>query len=204
MLLQVEGHQRSEYKDHFYKMFEHRKILFHDQKQWDVKVIDGRFEIDEYDREDTVYLMSFDRRGQLVGSVRLLSTTTPHMMAGPFKPMFPDVDFTSPLIWEATRFAVHGDVELQPNLVSRAACELMLGVVQFGLKNGVEHITGVYDAAMSRLYRRCGFINIELARCHTPLHGTVYAGLCAVSRELEASILNATALDVEPADLRAA
>jgi len=28
------------------------------------------------------------------------------MLSGPFQTMFPDIGFSSPLIWEATRFAV--------------------------------------------------------------------------------------------------
>jgi acyl homoserine lactone synthase len=108
--------------------------------------------------------------------------------------MFPGVGFSSPLIWEATRFAVLGDIAAQPNRVSTAACELMLGVVQFALDNGIQNIVGVYDAAMARLYRRCGFATVELRRFRTAAHGTVYAGLCPVSKSLETSVLAATGL----------
>ena len=59
--------------------------------------------------------MALDSRGELVGSVRLISTVMPHMMSGPFRDMFPDIGFSSPLIWEATRFAVLGDAATQPN-----------------------------------------------------------------------------------------
>ena len=122
MLTQVEGHERKENKEIFDKMFHQRKIIFHDQKQWDVKLVDDEYEIDEYDRDDTCYLISFDRNGELVGSLRLISTAMPHMMSGPFQKMFPDVGFKSPLIWEVTRFVVLGDYSVQPNLVSTAAC----------------------------------------------------------------------------------
>ena len=76
----------------------------------------------------------------------------------------------------------------------------MLGVVQFALDNGIQNIVGVYDAAMARLYRRCGFTTIELARFRTAEHGTVYAGLCPISKSLEASVLAATALLPESAN----
>jgi N-acyl-L-homoserine lactone synthetase len=193
MLLQVEGHQAEQYEPLFSRMFEHRKRIFFDDKKWEVNVVNGRYEIDEYDRQDTCYLLSLDRRGELMGSVRLISTVMPHMMSGPFRDMFPDVCFSSPLIWEATRFAVVGDAA-RPNQVSAAACELMLGVVQFALDNGIQNIVGVYDAAMARLYRRCGFATIELKRFRTAQHGTVYAGLCPISQALEASVLAATGL----------
>lgn len=202
MLVQINGHERNEYEKHFATMFNHRKIIFHDQKKWDVKVTDLNYEIDEYYREDTSYLMSFDQRGELVGSIRLISTTMPHMMSGPFAKMFPDVSFKSPMIWEGTRFAVLGDRSVQPNLVSTAACEIMLGTVQFGLIHGIQFITAVYDAGMSRLYRRCGFTNFELGRYRTAEHGTVFVGLCEITEELEASVRAATGLsDAEPSRL---
>ena len=194
MLIQVEGHERSDHQVIINKMFRQRKYVFHDQKQWDVKIVDGEYEIDEYDRDDTCYLISLDRRGDVVGSLRLISTAMPHMMSGPFQKMFPDVGFKSPLIWEVTRFVVHGDHSVQPNQVSTSACELLLGACQFGLRNGVRHMTSVYESGMLRLYRRCGLPNPELARHRTERHGSVSVGLWEVSEALEASILAATGL----------
>jgi N-acyl-L-homoserine lactone synthetase len=201
MLMQVEGFQRKEHNDIFNKMFRQRKIVFHDQKHWDVKIVDGEYEIDEYDRDDTCYLISFDRRGELVGSLRLISTAMPHMMSGPFQKMFPDIGFQSPLIWEVTRFAMLGDQSTQPNQVSTAACELLLGACQFGLNNGVRHMTSVYEPGMLRLYRRCGLPNPELARHRTERHGSVSVGLWEVSEALEAAILAATGLGELGGDL---
>jgi N-acyl-L-homoserine lactone synthetase len=194
MLMQVEGHEREKHKDVFDEMFRQRKFIFHDQKGWNVSVVDGQFEIDEYDRDDTCYLLSFDHRGELVGSMRFISTAMPHMMSGPFRTMFPDVGFTSPLIWEATRFIVFGDRSVQPNRVSTAACELLLGACQFGLRHGLRHMTSVYDAGMLRLYKRCGLPDAELERRGITEHGAVFVGLWQISPALEASILAATGL----------
>jgi len=202
MLMQVEGHERRQHDEIFNKMFRQRKLVFHDQKQWDVKLVDDEYEIDEYDRDDTCYLISLDRRREVVGSLRLISTAMPHMMSGPFRKMFPDVNFRSPLIWEVTRFVVLGDHSVQSNMVSTAACELLLGACQFGLRNGVRHMTSVYEPGMLRLYRRCGLPNPELARHRTERHGSVSVGLWEVSEELEASILAATGLGEPPADDR--
>lgn len=207
MLMQVAGHERSKHKENFAKMLHHRKIVLHDIKKWDVNIVDEEYEIDEYDRDDTIYLMSFDHRGELVGSMRLISTAMPHMTSGPFKKMFPDVQFSSPNIWEATRFVVMGDHSVQPNGMSTAACELLLGTIQFGLENGVRHITGVYEASMTRLYRRCGLSNVEIARHRTDAHGVVCVGLWELSESLESSVIAATGLsdiDAPRQSLRAA
>jgi N-acyl-L-homoserine lactone synthetase len=194
MLTQVEGHEQFKYKNQFNAMFRQRKTVFYDQKKWDVGIVDGQFEIDEYDRDDTVYLMATDNFGELVGSVRLISTAMPHMMSGPFRKMFPEIGFRSPIIWEATRFVVLGDHSAQPNRVSTAACELLLGIIQFGLRNGVRQITGVYDAGMARLYRRCGLSNIELGRSRTAEHGVVCVGLWEMCEALEQAVLASTGL----------
>ena len=156
-------------------------------KRWDVGVVDGLYEIDEYDRDDTCYLMSLDSQGKLVGSLRLISTSMPHMMSGPFAKYFPDIGFKSPVIWEVTRFVVVGDRELQPNQVSRAACELLLGTCRFGLTHGIRQMTSVYEAGMLRLYRRCGLPNPEMARHRTEHYGLISAGLGPVPSPAPAS-----------------
>jgi len=194
MIKLLQGFQRSDNPDLFAAMFRHRKTVFRDQKNWDVKIVDGEFEIDEFDRDDTVYLMALDEGGRLVGSVRLVTTLQDHMLSGPFKPMFPDIEFVSPATWEASRFVVLGDRNTQPNNVSTAACEVLLGMCRFGLDHGVSFITAVYDAGMSRLYRRCGLSNVELGRHRTEEHGMVFVGLWEISEALEASILRATGL----------
>jgi acyl homoserine lactone synthase len=207
MLRQILGHEREKFAPYFDQMFRQRKAVLYDLKKWDVKVVDGQYEIDEYDRDDTVYLLSLNRLGELVGSIRLISTTMPHMMTGPFRSMFPGYDFTSPLIWEATRFVVVGDRDVQVNGVSTAACELLHGMVQFALDNGVRHITGVYEAGMPRLYRRCGLNLPELARYRTAEHGTVILGLWEISEAVQTSFLATTGLgrpQAAPAGKRAA
>jgi len=201
MIRQLQGFERADNKSLFDQMFNHRKLVFHDQKGWDVRLVDEEYEIDEYDRDDTVYLVSLNEHGALTGSIRLLGTHGPHMLNGPFRSMFPDVQFATPLIWEATRFVTLGDKSVQPNQVSRSACEILLGMCRFGLNNGVDQITAVYDAGMARLYRRCGLTHIELGRHRTPEHGTVFVGLWEISRELEASILAATGLERAPSRL---
>ena len=195
MLLRIEGYQKETYSQYFDSMYRQRKTVFHDLKKWDVKITDGIYEIDEYDRDDTCYILSLTPEGRLVGSVRVLSTVTPHMMSGPFKHMFPEIGFSSPLIWEITRFAVLNDVSVQPNRVSTAACELILGLIRFGLENGVTHLTAISEAPLAHIYRRCGLRDFELERRQLPEHGAIIAGLVAVTKELERSILTATGLE---------
>lgn len=195
MIRYVYGYERQEMPQLFEEMFRQRKKLFVDEKKWDIKTVNGEFEIDEYDRDDAVYVCSLQDNGALAGSVRLLSTLTDHMASGAFKSMFPELMIRSPTIWEATRFAVSDVSRLQPNGVSHAACEVMLGTCLFGLEHGVSQLTAIYEAPNARIYRKCGVKHYILGRHRSPEHGAVHFALGEISRELEASIRRATSLN---------
>lgn len=194
MISIVFGYERSERPALFDEMFRQRKKVFIDQKKWDLKPVNGEFEIDEYDRDDTVYVCSLLPDGKLVGSVRLVNTTTEHMAGSAFKKMFPGLTICSPTIWEGTRFAVPDPGRLQPNGVSRAACEVLLGTCLFGLEYGVTQMTAIYEAPMARIYKKCGLTHFVLGRHRSPEHGSVHFGLWDISREHEASIRAATGI----------
>jgi acyl homoserine lactone synthase len=194
MITIVYGYEREEREELFDEMFRQRKKIFIDQKKWDIKAVDGEFEIDEFDRDDTAYVCSLRPDGSLAGSVRLLSTLTDHMASGPFKELFPELIIRSPTIWEATRFAVPDDPRIQPNGVSRAACEVMLGACLFGLEHGVSQLIAIYEAPMARIYRKCGVRHYVLGRHRSPEYGAVHFALGEISLEVEASIRGATGL----------
>lgn len=194
MIVFVNGYERETKPEIFDAMFRHRKSVFIDQKKWALEPVDGVYEMDEYDREDTVYTCSLLPSGELAGSVRLLNTSTPHMANGPFKKMFPDVTVCSPTIWEGTRFAVPEDRRLQPNGVSRAACEVLLGLCLFGIEYGVSQMTAIYEPPLARVFKKCGLTHYVLARHRSVEHGPVHFGLWDISREVEASIRAATGI----------
>jgi N-acyl-L-homoserine lactone synthetase len=197
MIQIVHGHHRSERPELFDAMFRQRKTVFIDEKKWDIKSVDGEFEIDEFDRDDAVYVCSVLPDGRLAGSVRFLNTTTDHMAETAFKDMFPGLSIRSPTIWEVTRFEVLDDRRLQPNGVSLAACELLLGICLFGLEYGVSQMTAIYGAGLARIFKKCGLTHIILGRHRSQAHGSLHFGLCDISRELEASVRKATGLRLE-------
>ena len=194
MITIVYGYEREERQELFDEMFRQRKKIFIDQKKWDISAVDGEFEIDEFDRDDTAYVCSLHPDGSLAGSIRLLNTLTDHMASGPFQTLFPELIIRSPTIWEATRFAVPDDPRIQPNGVSRAACEVMLGACLFGLEHGVSQLIAIYEAPMARIYRKCGVRHYVLGRHRSAEHGAVHFALGEVSHDLEASIRSATGL----------
>lgn len=61
-------------------MFEARKRVFVDLLKWDVPVLDGRYEVDQFDDEHAVYLIVADQQGEHAGSARLLKSIRPHIL----------------------------------------------------------------------------------------------------------------------------
>lgn len=198
MALMLQGFQKSEQPRLFDEMFRLRKEVLYDQKGWDVKIVDGQFEIDEFDRDDTVYLLSFDEQENLMAACRLLSTAYPHMMSGPFKPIFPDVNFSSPLIWEATRWTARQGGKMQPNGVSFASCDICLTACRFGLQYGVAQFVAIFESPMRRMYRKCGMSPKVLSTIGSGPYRGISAGVWDVAPENEREILGATGLEAPP------
>ena len=91
MILVVQQHNAREYEGLLNQMFRLRARVFHDRLRWKVQVIDG-MERDRYDREDPVYILYTDEMQQrLIGSLRLLPTTGPTLVADYFADTVPDL-----------------------------------------------------------------------------------------------------------------
>jgi acyl homoserine lactone synthase len=167
-----------------------RKTVFKDRLGWDVTV-SGDLEVDEYDALGPSYLLSIDRYGAVNGCVRLLPTTGPNMLRDIF-PSFvtraavPRGD----LVWEASRFAVSGNTTAAEAGLSQTTYDLLIGVLKFGLSNGISTIACVVDIRMERILRRAGWKLERLGPAHRIGNNTAIAGQLDVSaqilRQLEA------------------
>src|SRR5580704_753348 len=111
MIVVIERYNAHEYSHLMDQMFRLRARVFHDRLGWDVEVADGK-ERDRYDDEGPVYIIyADDEARQVKGSLRLLPTTGPTVLADIFSDTLPDaVNLSAPTIWECTRFCVedHG------------------------------------------------------------------------------------------------
>lgn len=122
-------------------MFADRKALFIDLFGWDVPVVDGRYEIDQFDGEHTIYLIAIDAMGEHQASIRLMPTTRPHMLDTLFPHLCPLGVPSGHAVWESTRLCLpqrHGAArrrELRNQLFS--------AMVDFALERGIECYTGV-------------------------------------------------------------
>ena len=135
-------------------MFADRADQFKARLNWAVDVDDDGHEKDEYDAMNPLYIIYTANDGSHGGSMRVLPTVGQTMVNDHFLDLTGGVRIESPLIWECTRFC------LSPSLRHNAgevASSLMLAGVELGLRFGLEHSVGVFDARMVRIYRRIGW-----------------------------------------------
>ena len=91
MLITVDQDNRAHEHIALRSMFAARKRVFVDLLKWDLPVLAGRFEVDQFDDPHATYLIVTDREGEHLASARLLPTTRPaildalfpHLVAGP-------------------------------------------------------------------------------------------------------------------------
>lgn len=190
MITIIEGAERDRHPTLIDEMFRMRAAVFADRLEWDVIVTDGR-EVDRFDTEDPLYLLSLDNRtGALQGAVRLLPTTGPNMLRDIFPVLVPGGAPESPLIWESSRFAVN-PAAFNPceraeanHVVNRTTIELLCGIVEVCQRAGIEHVVSVFDARMARIFRsiHCTF---EVIGTPTRIGRTMtYAGVFDMSDDM--------------------
>jgi acyl homoserine lactone synthase len=156
MIKVVQGQHRAKYPREIDAMHALRRKTFHERMRWDVSLI-RHWEIDGFDVLDPVYLLSINRDGCVVGTLRLLPTTGFTMINDVFGELLPDgKPIESPLIWESSRFAVdhEADVPIGPSGISRATAELGLGMNAIGMQLGLTHVVTVYDALVHRALKK--------------------------------------------------
>ncbi|HEY1750107.1 MAG TPA: acyl-homoserine-lactone synthase [Caulobacteraceae bacterium] len=136
MLQVISGSGRAAAAPLLAQMHRDRKTVFVDRLGWRVPVV-GDQEIDQFDGGDAVYLVATDEAGAHAGSLRLLPTEGPHLLADVFPHLCERGVPRGPDIWEITRLFTtpeHPD----PRSVRR---QLVLGMVEFAVLHGIHRYT---------------------------------------------------------------
>ena len=127
------------------QMFEARKRVFVDLLKWDVPVLEGRYEVDQFDGEDATYLIVPGEDGSHAGSARLLRTTRPHILDTLFPELCAAPVPSGTRVLEITRFCLGRGQRADQRLETRN--RLVSAIVRYALENGVETYTGVAEMA---------------------------------------------------------
>jgi acyl homoserine lactone synthase len=181
MIVVIEQYNAREFPHLIEQMFRLRARIFHDRLKWDVQVTDGK-ERDKYDDEGPVYIIYADDDARRVkGSLRLLPTTGPTVLADAFSDTLPDaVGLSAPTIWECTRFCVEDDGHREELIASG---RLIAALGEVAIKAGIEAILGNFDSTMLRLYRRIG-CEVDVLGSTERYGRRVYLGLFPISESI--------------------
>jgi N-acyl-L-homoserine lactone synthetase len=143
-------------------MFAARKGVFVDLLGWDVPVVDGRFEIDQFDDENARYLILTDDDLNHLGSARLLPTTQPHLLDTLFPALCAGPVPRGPNVFEITRFCLSRGLSGSERREVRN--RLVTALVEFAIANGIATYTGVAELPWLRQILEFGWEAVQLGQ----------------------------------------
>lgn len=148
------------------QLMEYRYRVFVENLEWELDLptyySDRKLECDQFDVDETIYVYSKDRGGNINGCARLLPTTQPYLL----KEVFPELlnGMTPPEskdIWELSRFT---NIDFEKNTTSErsdyitdGSIELLNESIKAAKMHGAKHLVSVSPLSMERLLRRNGF-----------------------------------------------
>lgn len=155
------------------RMFEARRSVFVDLLGWDVPVLDGKYEIDEFDNAHARYLILADANLNHLGSVRLLATDRPHILDTLFPALCAGPVPSGRDIFEVTRFCL--DRSLNAGQRRRVRDQLVTALTAHALGNGIGTYTGVAEGTWLNQILRFGWQATRLGQPMPELHGNLGA-----------------------------
>jgi N-acyl-L-homoserine lactone synthetase len=146
--------------ENYTKLLSYRYQVFVERLKWELNTIDG-LEKDQFDRPDTVYVISRDDVGNITGCGRLLPTTQPYLLGEVFPQLLngqtPPAD---PEVWELSRFA-SVDFNAQTTSAlgqfsSQLTAELLNSSIRCAAELGAKRLITVSPIGIERLLKRMG------------------------------------------------
>ncbi|MEZ5758379.1 MAG: acyl-homoserine-lactone synthase [Emcibacteraceae bacterium] len=147
---------RNAYTDILSQMYKQRTAVFIDRLRWDLNC-EGGEEIDQFDTDDTIYLVCIDDdSGKIMSSIRLNPTCKPHLMSEIFNDLCSEGVPTGPTIFEGSRYCYN------PELISRtdrleAMRYMICGVMECAVMHGWDKITFVINMPLLAHCLRAGW-----------------------------------------------
>jgi N-acyl-L-homoserine lactone synthetase len=124
-------------------MFAARKSVFVDLLKWDVPVIDGAYEVDQFDDAHATYLVLADADGAHLASARLLPTTRPHILDSFYAGLCEDAPPRGAEIYEITRFCLDRGLTARERRAVRDT--LVTALAEHALARGIAAYTAIAE-----------------------------------------------------------
>ncbi len=138
--MQFERHDRTAPDPVLRGMFTARKEVFIDLLKWDVPVLAGRYELDQFDDEHARYLILADNCHRHLASARLLPTTRPHILADLYGNLCDEPPPSGTDILEITRFCLDRSLRAPERRVMRDR------LIAYLVDHALEHRIASYTA----------------------------------------------------------
>ena len=148
MIHVIDNHSADSRQELIRSMFVDRKQLFVDFLHWDLQVTDGRYEIDQFDTAEAVYILVEEEGGQHAASLRLMPTLSDHMLGTLFPTLCPLGVPVGERIWESSRLCLprrHGAARRKS-----LRNQLISAMVDLALARGIERHTGILPEAFRK------------------------------------------------------
>ena len=139
----------------------YRHKVFIEMLGWELETRNGE-ELDQFDRPDTLYVVSQDDDGNVNGCARLLPTSQPYLLGEIFPQLMNGAEVPcSDDVWELSRFAAvdfnSRTTSALSQFSSEVAVELLKESIAFAAANGAKRLITVSPIGIERLLRRAGF-----------------------------------------------
>ncbi len=121
----------------------------------------NQLELDEFDRDDTFYITAKDEAGKIVGTARLLPTTSPYLLSEIFPYLLGATQPPSQKhVWELSRFAavaLEKDTDALSTYSSSHSMSLLLAAIEYAKSLGARQLLTVSPSAVARLLLKKNF-----------------------------------------------
>jgi acyl homoserine lactone synthase len=143
------------------KISSYRHKVFVETLGWELQTQNGA-ERDQFDRSDTVYVVTQDDLGRVNGCARLLPTNHPYLLGEVFPQLLNGLPPPcTPDVWELSRFAaVDFNVKKTSALgqfSSPIAVKLLEESIACAARHGAKRLITVSPIGIERLLRKAGF-----------------------------------------------
>lgn len=168
----------------------YRHRVFVEKLGWQLRC-ENALEYDQFDRDDTVYVVAHNAAQEIVGTARLLPTTRPYLLGEVFPHLLNGVPPPhSPDVWELSRFAAVDFTAPTGSALAQFSSPIAVGLLQASLecaaRHGAKRFITVSPLGVERLLRIAGFRAHRLAPPTIVDGNPVFA--CSISCEVQTDI----------------
>lgn len=146
----------------FEEIGRYRHKVFVEMLKWELLVDEPGIERDQFDREDTLYVVARDEAGAVIGTARLLPTTRPYLLGEVFPELLAGAEPPKDeRVWELSRFAAVDFGKPVGNAMGQfsayVAASLLAASLEAARAQGAERVITVSPLGIERLLRRGGY-----------------------------------------------